>query len=96
MKAGDALEVSIGIDTGPVVLGVLGSEERLIRSVVGKPVERAQRLAAEAASNPAKLLISRATRDQLGKESRFTLRGASQATTKQGETSIDPFEIDRG
>jgi adenylate cyclase len=96
LKVGGALEVSIGIDTGPVVLGVLGSEEQLIRSVVGKPVECAQRLAAAAVSSPGRLLISRATRDQLGKISRFTMRGVSQVVIKKGETPIDSFGIAHG
>ena len=96
--AADAFEVSIGIDSGPVVLGVLGSEEQLLRTVVGKPVERAQRLAAAATSTPAKLLISEAARSQLGKgqmgnEIRFKMRDAGRVANEQGKTPIDAFEI---
>jgi len=92
-EAEDPIEVSIGIDTGPVVLGVLGSAEQLLRSVVGEPVERASRLAAAAAKRSGKLLVSAATRERLKDEGELRVRGTAPVKDGEGGMSIDAFEI---
>jgi class 3 adenylate cyclase len=61
-----AIELAIGIDTGPVLLGTVGSGEHLLRGVVGEAVEVARRIEARAARHEARILISPATRAALG------------------------------
>jgi len=59
-------DVGIGIDTGDVLLGTIGSGDHLLRSVVGEAVERARRIEALTSGRAAKVLISSATRGGLG------------------------------
>ncbi len=71
------LRVGIGIDTGWVQLGTIGSGQHLVRGVVGEPVEGARRIevaAFGAAGTLGRLLISAATREGLGEDCPFELR----------------------
>jgi class 3 adenylate cyclase len=55
------LRVGIGIDTGPVMIGMLGSEERLEFTAIGSTVNRAARLQAVARSGDMGVVVSGAT-----------------------------------
>ena len=57
------LEVSVGINSGEVVAGYIGSEDHLTYTVIGDPVNVAQRLESIAASN--EILISKRVRDEI-------------------------------
>lgn len=61
-----ALGVGVGIATGPVVLGVLGSKERRTLSVTGHPVNLAARLASRASFG--EILIDQTTFDALKRD----------------------------
>ena len=60
------IEIRIGINTGPVVVGNVGSARRLEYTVLGGQVNRAQRL--EAASRPGCLLMGEATHELVAAE----------------------------
>ena len=57
------LEVSVGISSGEVVAGYIGSEDHFTYTVIGDPVNVAQRLESIAASN--EILISKRVRDEI-------------------------------
>jgi len=57
-----AISVGIGIDTGEVVAGHVGSERRLEFTLIGMPVNNAARLSKV---RPPKILLSQATRNHL-------------------------------
>ncbi|MBW1871258.1 MAG: adenylate/guanylate cyclase domain-containing protein, partial [Deltaproteobacteria bacterium] len=57
------IQIRIGINTGPVVVGNVGSARRLEYTVLGEHVNRAQRL--EAADTPGCLLIGESTWQQV-------------------------------
>jgi adenylate cyclase len=63
-KDGMQIKVRIGINTGEVVVGNMGSENRLDYTVIGSNVNLAQRL--EDNAQPGQILISSSTRDALG------------------------------
>lgn len=60
-------DVRIGIDTGPLQLGTIGSGEHLVRSVLGRPVDEARRIEGLARRSGSRVLISDATREALAK-----------------------------
>lgn len=88
-KAGQpSLRVGVGIATGPVVLGVLGSRDRRTLSVTGHSVNLAARL--ESRASPGEILVDAATfdalkRDQTGFSARILdLKGLDSPTTAYG------------
>jgi adenylate cyclase len=58
-----AIEVGIGISTGLVVAGNIGSQEQLNYTVIGEPVNLAQRL--ESISSTGEIIVSSFTTDVL-------------------------------
>jgi adenylate cyclase len=57
------IEVGVGIATGPVVAGNIGSREQMNYTVIGEPVNLAQRL--ESISEPGEIVVSSLTTDVL-------------------------------
>ena len=62
-KKWPSLQVSVGINSGEVVAGYIGSEDHLTYTVIGDPVNVAQRLESIAAPN--EILISKRVRDEI-------------------------------
>ena len=61
----DAIQIAIGINTGPAIVGSIGSPERMEFTVIGNAVNIASRLEGLAKILNLELLISKATRDVL-------------------------------
>lgn len=84
------LAVGVGIATGPVILGMIGSKDRKTLGVTGHPVNLAACLERQAAGE--EILIDRATRQALPMDRfgftarRLTLRGMDRPITAYGMT----------
>lgn len=61
----DELQVGIGLDTGDVVLGALGSSDRLEYTAIGATVNRAARLQALSATTGRRIVLSARTASEI-------------------------------
>jgi PAS domain S-box-containing protein len=85
-KEAKHLRVGIGINTGPLVAGNLGSMQRMDYSVIGDTVNLAARL--ESAAGPNEIIISQSTRDQLGENFNLEKRNSIQVKGKEKPIQI--------
>jgi adenylate cyclase len=82
-------EIGIGIATGEVIAGCIGSPKRMEFTVIGDRVNTAKRLTGEA--GPGQILVARETYDLV--EDRVEARNAGALALKGKEETIEAFEI---
>ena len=93
------LQVSIGINSGEVVAGYIGSEEHLNYTVIGDAVNVAQRL--QSIASPNEILISRSVQEEIENQT-TVLKGLKSLVAlpaqklKGKEKAIDVFRVDQG
>jgi adenylate cyclase len=89
---GMPIAIRIGINTGEVVAGNMGSARRLDYTVIGSNVNLASRL--ESNARPGQILVSRATRDAL--PSSISLLPAGTITAKGFSDPVEVFSVGMG
>jgi adenylate cyclase len=87
--AAEHLKVSIGMNTGPVVVGNLGSSRRMDYSVISDTVNTAARLEGVATADD--IIISATTRDAIG--DRFKIKELPPVKVKGKEKPVPIFNV---
>jgi adenylate cyclase len=85
----DGLEVGIGLDSGEVILGLVGSEKRADFTVIGDHVNVAARLCA--AARPGMVLVTESVYSPLGV--RVTARGPAHLKVKGKAEPLAVYQI---
>ena len=88
-EGGMAIQIRIGLNTGEVIVGNMGSEKRLDYTVIGANVNLAQRLESNAPVGG--ILISQSTNDAISES--IPTRHSGKVQMKGYEDKIDTFEI---
>lgn len=89
---GMPIRIRVGINTGEVVAGNMGSARRLDYTVIGSNVNLASRL--ESNARPGQILVSRATRDALPPA--IGLQPAGTISAKGFADPVEVFSVDPG
>jgi class 3 adenylate cyclase len=91
-RGGIALEMGIGLHTGPLTLGVVGSEERLSATVYGDSVNLASRVEGLTRVYGGRILLTDSTRAALSNPERFALRFVDRVRVKGKDQPVGLWE----
>jgi adenylate cyclase len=87
------IDIGIGVNTGDVVIGTVGSEERMDSTVLGDNVNIAARLQELTKTFGVKIIVSEHTQISLGGDSGFLLRELGDVNVRGRKESVRLFEV---
>lgn len=87
------IRIGIGIDSGPLMLGTIGGQDRLDCTVIGDPANTAARTEGLTKLYGASLLVTERTHDRLADPGRYTIREVDFVKAKGKEEAIAIYEV---
>lgn len=87
------IAIGIGINTGSVIIGTVGSSERMDSTVLGDNVNVAARLQEMTKVFGVKILISEYTHDQLREDSQFECRELGAVSVRGRQQPVRLYEV---
>ncbi len=87
------IRVGIGINTGSLMLGTIGGEERIKCGVIGDPVNLAARIESLTKRYDAALLISDGTRSKLRDPRAYEMRALEKVIVKGKSEPVTVYEV---
>ena len=87
------IEAGIGLHSGGVIIGTVGSEDRMDSTILGDNVNLASRLEGLTKYYGAKIIISSATLELLEDPSRYCIRFLDRVSVKGKSEPIDIYEL---
>ena len=87
------IDIGIGINTGSVIIGTVGSSERMDSTVLGDSVNVASRLQELTKQFGVKIVISEHTRHALGDDARFQLRELGEVAVRGRRSRVRVYEV---
>ena len=87
------LKVGVGVNSGPMVLGTVGTRSRVQCTVMGDTVNAAARIEQLTKTYRSRLLVGEDTVARLGHPAQFSLRLLDRVTVKGRAQALDIFEV---
>jgi class 3 adenylate cyclase len=91
---GRYIDIGIGINTGSVIMGTIGTKRRMDATVIGDVVNTASRIESMTRDNPYHIIITKDTHDSLVNRNLFSLHDLGETVLRGKTTPICLYGVD--
>ena len=91
---GRYIDIGIGINTGSVIMGTVGTKRRMDATVIGDVVNTASRIESLTRDNPYHIIITKDTRDALVHPGLFSFHDLGETSLRGKNNSIVTYGVD--
>ncbi|MBX9808906.1 adenylate/guanylate cyclase domain-containing protein [Candidatus Gracilibacteria bacterium] len=91
---GRYIDIGIGINTGSVIMGTIGTKRRMDATVIGDVVNTASRIESLTRDNPYHIIITKDTHDAIVNRQLFSLHNLGETTLRGKNIPIELYGVD--